>query len=67
MQTVWKQELEELLVDQSFPLDHLHDHLPTENLLSDQLQTNSFYIEKNNNNKLDHNQLQEEKVPDREL
>ena len=32
------QELEELLVDKSFPLDPLHDHLGKENLWSVQLQ-----------------------------
>ena len=64
-QTVWEQELEELLVDQSFPLDHLHDHLGRDNLWSAQLQPNSFN-EKNKNNKLDHDQPSAA-VPDRDL
>ena len=45
------QELEELLVDKSFPLDHLHDHLGKENLWSVQLQQNLLENEKNKKKK----------------
>ena len=51
-ETVWEQEL-----DKNF------EHKPFQ---QDQLQQN-LYIEKNKNNKLDHNQLRENTVPDREL
>ena len=37
---LWDQELDELLVDKSFPLDPLHGHLGKENLWSVQLQQN---------------------------
>ena len=63
-QTVWDQELEELQVDESFPLDPFHDHLGKENLWSDQLQQNSF-TEKNKKKK-QQDQLSAS-VPDREL
>ena len=66
----WRKELVEhnelSQTVQSFPLDPLHDHLGKEHLCPDQLQQN-LYIEKNKNNKLDHNQLRENTVPDREL
>ena len=63
-QTVWEQELEELQVDKSFPLDHRHDHLGKENLWSDQLQQNNF--NEKNKKKKQQNQLSAS-VPDREL
>ena len=62
-QTVWEQELEELQVDESFPLDPFHDHLGKENLWSDQLQQNK--LEKNKK-KQQQDQLSAS-VPDREL
>ena len=62
-QTVSEQELEELLVDRPFPLDHLHDHLGKENLWSVQLQQNN--LEKNMKKK-QQDQLSAS-VPDREL
>ena len=61
----WEQELEELQVDESFPLDPLHDHLGKENLWSDQLQQNTL-AEKNKKKKKQQDQLSAS-VPDREL
>ena len=60
LQTVlWEQELEELLVDKSFPLDLLHDHLGKENLWTNQLRQNP--LEREKNKKLDENKELEEK------
>ena len=56
---LWEQELEELLVDKSFPLDPLHDHLGKANLWSNQLRQNPLENEKNK--KLDENKELEEK------
>ena len=54
---LWDQELEELLVDKPFPLDHLHDHLGKEHLGSVQLQQN--LLETDEQKKLDNQKLDE--------
>ena len=56
---LWEQELEKLLVDQSCPLDLLHDHLGQEHLWTNQLRQNPLENEKNK--KLDENKELEEK------
>ena len=64
-QTVWEQELEELPVDESFPLDPFHDHLGKENFWSVQLQQNN--LEKNKKKKKKQQDQLSASVPDREL
>ena len=54
---LWELELEELLVDKSFPLDPLHDHLGKENLWSVQLQQN--LLENDEQKELDNPELEE--------
>ena len=54
---LWDQELEELLVDKSFPLDPLHGHLGKENLWSIQLQQN--LLENDEQKELEDQELEE--------
>ena len=54
---LWDQELEELLVDKSFPLDPPYDHLGKENLWSVQLQQN--LLENDEQKELEDQELEE--------
>ena len=57
---LWDQELEELLVDKSFPLDPLHGHLGKENLWSVQLQQN--ILENDEQKELEDLELEEKNI-----